>query len=117
MITSRASTLTAIGVGVFGAMLKVIYSFLPLFNVLDVVVFGMFGAALGRGAGRASIPRALWMSAPAMLLCAYFLARLGPANVAAGVGTGWLLSLFLIPAASCAGAYFARADRRVPGAA
>ena len=99
----------ALVLGVFAAAVKLLYSFLPLFNVLDVLAFTLIGGAGARINVRRS---SIWIAAtsgPAVGLCAFILMRLSPEEIVLGIGTGWLLSLFLIPASVYAG--FALASR------
>jgi hypothetical protein len=88
----------------FGALIvpfKMIYSFLPLFNLIDIAVFGVVGFLLGRWSGRRWAAAAA-LALPTVLLCAYFLTRLG-ADLLAGVGLGWALAAVLVPASAFAG--------------
>lgn len=117
MPTWSRTSVTAVLVGVLAAAVKLVYSFLPLANLLDVLVFGFLGATVGRGDGNTPAARAMWVSVPAVVLCGYFVGRLGLTNVLGGVGTGWLLSIVLIPGAALTGAHLARQRAEGPRAA
>lgn len=95
----------ALVVGVIAAGVKLVYSFLPWFNLLDLVTF----ALLGWLSARLSESRGwqLWaaLSGPAFLLSLFFVVRLGPALLLQGVGTGWAMSLMLIPLSTVIGMY------------
>ncbi len=90
--------------GLLVAGAKLIYSFFPGFNLLDVLVFALIGWNLGRHTGSPSWLIGLGLSLPAVILSASFVARLGTAELWQGVGTGWALSILLIPLAAYGGA-------------
>lgn len=96
-----------LGLGAAGA--KLLYSFFPLFNLWDVLLFALLGWSLGR---RSESPGwllvGLALGLPAALLSAYFVAQLGFPNLWQGIGTGWLLSVLLIPLAAAAGTILGR---------
>jgi hypothetical protein len=99
---------SALGIGAFLAPVKVLYSFLPGFNILDVLVFGGAAALLGR-----LTPGRWWVGpillvAPSIVVIAAILRRLGTEDLRAGIGTGWLLSFVLVPGAAITGAYMRR---------
>jgi hypothetical protein len=105
-----------LGIGASLAPVKVLYSFLPGFNVLDVLVFGGLSALLVRSTSGRWWLGPILLVAPSMFVVAWILRLLGIEDLRAGVGTGWLLSLALIPGAAFAGAYMRRRSilRRTP---
>jgi len=91
-------------IGLFLLGLKLVYSFFPYFNVTDVVVFALVGGASAHFNPDCGKSSALAASLPATLLCLAIVWRLGLSNLSTGVGTGWLISAFLIPASALGGA-------------
>jgi hypothetical protein len=104
--------LAALGAGVGLALVKVLYSFFPLFNVTDAVVFGGVGMLLGRGGRGIWWLRAVLLPIPGLVLSVLFSARLGLSQLRAGIGVGWLVSAAVVPAAAIAGAYLGARQRR-----
>ena len=107
--SSRAPGLI-LGLGLLLAPFKLLYSFFPLFNVLDLIVFAIAGLAVGRRGAHWALA-ALLVSVPSMALASYFLVRLGPDQLRHGIGVGWLISLAAMPAAALVGSYWRRPDR------
>ena len=101
----KISPFFALLVGLAVAASKIVYSFFPLFNLTDVIVFGAIGAVLGYVARSSSLLTSLGLALPAMVLSGYFVARLGGENVMSGVGTGWLVSMIVIPISAIAGVF------------
>ncbi len=87
--------------------IKLLYTFLPIANVVDAVVFFVVGLVLGRRRERPHIA-ALCLSIPSFLLCLYFAVRVGPTALGARVGVGWLISMVVIPGATFLGVYAKR---------
>jgi hypothetical protein len=103
---------TVLAVGVLLAPLKLVYSFLPAFNVLDLVVFGGLAAFLThRSAGEWWVVPLL-LATPSLVLVAWILQNLSWGELRAGVGTGWLISFILIPGAAFGGVYLRRRSLR-----
>lgn len=96
--------LAAIGLGLVAAPLKVIYSFFPLFNLVDVGSFLAIGFLFGRWSGRNRWTWAVALALPTVLISGYFAVRVG-ASLLEGVGLGWALSVVLVPASAVAGLY------------
>jgi hypothetical protein len=108
--------LLALGTGIVLASVKAVYSLLPLFNVLDVIVFGGVGVLFGRWRRGAWWLRCVFLGVPAVALSLLFCARLGPSQLKLGVGVGWAVSAILVPVAVLAGAYVGfRSTREVRG--
>jgi hypothetical protein len=105
----------AIGLGLLLAPVKLLYSFFPFFNVVDLAAFGLLGAALARRSDRWALT-AILISLPSVILAAYFVTRLGLGQLRQGIGIGWLISLFAMPMAALLGAYLRR-PRASSGAA
>jgi hypothetical protein len=95
----------ALVVGLLIAPVKLVYSFFPFFNVTDVLVFGVLGVLFGYLRPAKSWQWGLWLSIPTILLCLAFVRRLGSVNVLQGIGTGWAVSVLVIPLAACLGSY------------
>jgi hypothetical protein len=91
--------------GLLIAPVKLVYSFFPFFNLTDVVVFGVLGGLFGYFRPAKSWRWGLWLSIPTVLLCLAFVRRLGSANLLKGIGTGWAISVLMIPLAACLGSY------------
>lgn len=105
---SAATYVIAFVVGLLLVPLKFIYSFFPLFNLIDIVVFGLVGLRFGKRWATAWWITALLLSLPALGLVALILRNLSIADLTAGVGTGWALSVLLLPGAALGGAYMGR---------
>jgi hypothetical protein len=97
--------LAALAAGVVLAVVKLVYSFLPLFNVLDVVAFGGVGMLLGRWRRGTWWLRGILLAIPALVLSLLFCARLGSYQLRAGIGVGWAVSAVVVPLAALVGAY------------
>jgi hypothetical protein len=96
----------ALVVGLLIAPVKLVYSFLPFFNFTDVGVFGVLAGLFGYFRPAKSWRWGLWLSIPTILLCLAFVRLLGSDNLLKGVGTGWAISVLVIPLAACLGSYF-----------
>lgn len=105
--------LLALVLGTTGAGVKLVYSFFPLFNVLDVLVFSLLGWVLGRLARPPMLIGVAVLSLPTLLLIAYFLSGLGWTSLQQGIGTGWVLSALLVPLAAGVGLFLSRGAARV----
>ncbi len=92
-----------VGCGLLAA--KVVYSFFPYFNLVDIIVFATVGVALGILHKTSSLLTGIVLAIPTMILCGYFVQRLGTENIMSGIGTGWLLSILLVPLSAIAGVY------------
>jgi hypothetical protein len=104
--------LLAIGLGIGALILKVLYSFFPLANVIDAILFAALGGVLGRWHPERRFTLAVVASVPALLLVGYILVvGLDPAQLRQGIGAGWLLSAALIPTAAIAGAWVSTSRR------
>ena len=82
---------------------KLVWLFFNFFNLLDLIIFLGIGYALG---GRVAGGRWLWgllLALPAFALDSYFVARLGYSQIFTGIGTGYVVSLVVIPFAACVG--------------
>ena len=101
-----AFPVAALLIGLALAPIKLVYSFLPFFNVLDILVFATAGFIMGAAAKRRLT--AAFLIVPSAFLCAYFVYRLGPTQLSQGIGVGWALSLLLVPAATLAGMHVRR---------
>ena len=103
----------ALGTGVLLAPIKLIYSFFPLFNLIDLAVFGLTGRYFGKRWPTAWWSTSLLLSLPALALVGAILRNLGRAELLAGVGTGWAISVLLVPGAALGGAYVGRRVTRM----
>ncbi len=103
---SSLALILLLGLAAAGA--KLVYSFFPLFNLWDALFFTLVGWSLGRHTGLPVWLMGISLALPAVLLSAFFVARLGAANLWQGVGPGWALSVLLIPLAACFGAVLGR---------
>ncbi len=110
---SAATYAIAFGVGLLLVPLKLIYSFFPLFNLVDIAVFGLTGRYFGKRWPAAWWITALLLSLPALSLVALILQNLSLAELLAGVGTGWAVSALLVPGAALGGAYIGRRRGRL----
>ena len=95
-------------VGVGAALLRLVYMFVPLMNVVDVLVFGLAGYGVAR-----TRPTRTWISfllvvLPPLGLIAVFLAILGQQKLRDGVGTAHLYGALLVPLATGLGFFAAR---------
>jgi hypothetical protein len=89
-----------LGIGVALALFKVVYSFFPVFLLIDAVVFIIAG-----GLAAARKPKKFWLwslaiAAPSVLLNLLFLLRAGIENLQQGIGIGFVWSVPVILAAS-----------------
>lgn len=102
--------------GLAAAIARMVYFFFPIFNVLDVIVFGSIATAL---AYHRPHRWWLWVSAsiaPVIALLSLILSQSTIDGLRQGIGTGHLLSAVLIPvAAVVAGALAARIASRRSG--
>jgi predicted membrane channel-forming protein YqfA (hemolysin III family) len=101
--------LLALVLGTAGAGIKLFYSFFPLFNVLDVLVFSLLGW-LSRSPTCTGVAG---LSLPPLLLLAYSRSGLGWISLQQGIGMGWVLSALLVPLAAGVGLYLSRGAARV----
>jgi hypothetical protein len=98
--------------GIGALILKVLYSFFPLANVIDAVLFAVLGGVVGRWHPGRRWALAAVVSAPALLLVGYILVvGLDLDQLRQGIGTGWLLSAVIIPATAIAGAWISTIKR------
>ena len=102
------SHLAALGLGAALVPLKVIYTFLPLLNLPDVVAFGFVGRFLGRRWPKVWQVNALLLCVPSLVLTAMFLRNIGFSGLRQGIGVGWGVSVLLMPASALGGAYLGR---------
>jgi hypothetical protein len=97
---------TTIVLSLLGLLLggsKIVWLFFNFLNILDLVIFLGIGYALG---GKVAGGRWLWgllLALPAFALDSFFVARLGYSKIITGIGTGYAVSLVLIPLAACVG--------------
>lgn len=105
---AAATCAIALSVGLLLVPLKMIYSFLPLFNLVDIAVFGLTGRYFGKRWPAAWWVTALLLSLPALGLVTLILQNLRVSDLLAGVGTGWAVSALLIPVVAVGGAYIGR---------
>lgn len=112
METANASSTPRLGIyagllwlllGMILGLLKLLYSFLPLFNILDVVVFGLVGGLVARRYGSPAYLPLLAAILPAMMVTSWALFNLSWSELLDGIGTGWLLSALLIPSSAIIG--------------
>ena len=89
--------------GLMLALLKVVYLFFDVYNVLDLIVFSIAGFAFGRRVPPNRIVLGLLLALPAFSLCLFFVLRLGYSSIEQGVGTSYVVSLILIPLATFIG--------------
>lgn len=94
------------GLGVVLAFVKLVYSFFPLFNVIDLLVFGVGAFLLVRRFAVSFFVAALILSLPATAMSLYFVSGLGMERISSGVGTGWLVSAIAIPISALIGSWF-----------
>lgn len=101
----------AVVTGLLLAPLKVILSFFPLFNLVDVVLFLAAGVIFGRWSGRRRWALGVALSLPAALVSGYFVVRVG-AGLLEGVGLGWALSVVLVPVSALVGVHVGARSHR-----
>lgn len=94
----------ASGISVALALFKLVYSFFPYFFILDVLIFGLVGVIAGYFQPGRRFALAATASLATVLLCIAIVARVGADQLAAGVGTWWLISLVMVPTAAVVGA-------------
>lgn len=92
--------------GILLGVLKLAWSFFPLFNLLDVLVFGAIGAFISRRYESGRTLRLIFAVIPSLILIAAIIINLGFNKVLEGIGIGWALSLVLIPVSAFLGSYF-----------
>jgi hypothetical protein len=98
--------------GIGALVLKVLYSFFPLANVIDAVLFAVLGGVAGRWRPERRWTLAVVVSMPALLLVGYiFVVGLDVEQLRQGIGIGWLLSVIVIPTAAIAGAWISTSKR------
>jgi hypothetical protein len=102
----------ALCLGIGALVLKVLYSFFPLANVIDAVLFAVLGGVVGRWHPERRWALAVVASTPALLLIGYILVvGLDVEQLRQGIGIGWLLSAVVIPTAAIAGAWISTSKR------
>ena len=116
MRTLTVSTLLSLAVGLLLVPLKLIYSFFPLFNLVDIAVFGLIGRYFGKRWPTEWWTTALLLSLPSLGFVAWVLRNLSVSDLLAGVGTGWAVSALLVPVAAIGGAYIGRRRARLDAA-
>ena len=117
MRTPTVPAVQSLAVGLLLVPLKFIYSWFPLFNLVDIAVFGLIGRYFGKRWPTAWWTTALLLSLPSLGLVAWILRNLSVSNLLAGVGTGWAVSALLVPVAAVGGAYIGRRRARLDAAA
>ena len=89
--------------GILLAGFKLIYAFLPLFNLLDLIIFAWAGFFISHRYKSERILRLFFAVVPSLIVTAAVIYFLGWKNMMEGLGTGWLLSLAIIPASALVG--------------
>lgn len=97
--------LAALGAGVVLVFVKIAYSFFPLFNVLDAIVFGTVGILFGTWRKGMWWLKGFLLAAPCLVVSWRSLLDLSPTEVQAGAALGWAVSAVLVPAAAIIGAW------------
>ena len=95
-----------LALGFMLAVFKVVYLFFDVYNVLDVVVFSIAGFVFSRNVPPNQIKLWFLLALPAVILCLFFVLRLGYTSIIQGVGTTFVVSLILIPLATFTGTLF-----------
>ncbi len=107
------TTIILFFVGLLLAFLKIIYLFFPLFNITDILVFFGTGYLLGKNVAGGHWLWGLVLAIPCLILDSSFVYKQGYSNIVSGIGTGFLISLFLVPISACLGiARSVRKDHR-----
>lgn len=94
------------------AFIKIIYTFFPYQNILDLVVFFIAGYIFRGKVAPHNLAYGLLLILPACALCVFFMVRLGFISLLDGVGTAYAISLIFIPVATISGIYLG--NRRLP---
>lgn len=89
--------------GAILGLLKLVYSFLPLFNLIDVIIFGLTGGFIRHRYRSGYYLRIVLAVLPPLIITGWILSNLGLDDVASGVGTGWAASALLIPSSAVVG--------------
>lgn len=94
-------------------LLKMLYSFFPLFNITDVIVFGLAGYTIGRLYFSKLYHRLLPAILPSLILTGWILFNLSLDELNQGTGSGWLISFIVIPASAMVGKILGSSKKRV----
>lgn len=85
---------------------KLVYTFFDYYNVIDFVVFCSAGFIINKKLSINKWLHVVPVGLPSMVICLIFLYTIGYDELSKGVGTGYLISLIVIPTATLTG-YFA----------
>ena len=90
-------------VGIVAAILRMVCTFFPYLNVVDMIVFGLAGFAVGR-----RHPPKRWLAyllviLPSMILIGLVLGLLGTSRLREGVGARHLRGAAIVPLAASIG--------------
>ncbi len=107
MLSKIPSLFITIALALVLAILKVTYSFFPLFNLTDVAIFFLAGMLMKRHRVAYSYVTVI----PALFVSLFFVFSLGADKLLRGEGTGWLVSTLLIPIAFYLGTKFSPSPR------
>jgi hypothetical protein len=102
------TTGTAIQLLAFGlilAVVKLVYMFFEAYGILDVIVFLAAGFLLGGKVPPGKKALGLLLALPAFTLCLLFVIKNGYTSIINGIGTGFAISLMIIPVATMIGIF------------
>lgn len=99
----QKSFIICLEAGLLLAGAKLIFLFFDFFIVLDLLVFFFAGYYLGKKVLGGRWSWGLIIALPSIILNLYFIYNNGFSNIFSGIGTSFLLSLFVVPFSSSLG--------------
>jgi hypothetical protein len=99
--------------GLILAGIKLVYSFFPFFNLLDLIIFLLAGYLFGAKFPLRQRNLGLFLALPAFAMSLFFVMQNGLSSISAGIGTAHLISLAVIPVATVMGILIKK-KRQIP---
>ena len=101
------TTIIIISIGLAIALLRIILIFFPLFNIIDVVLFGGLGYTLGKRVFSGKWTWGLSLSLPSVAISLHFVLNIiGLSSIMEGIGTGHLIAVVIMPLSACIGIFY-----------
>ena len=100
------TTIIIFSIGLAIALLRIILIFFPLFNIIDVVLFGGLGYTLGKRVFSGKWTWGLLLSLPSVAMSLYIVLNIGLSSIMEGTGTGHLIALVIMPLSACIGIFY-----------
>ena len=100
------TTIIIFSIGLAIALLRIILTFFPLFNIIDVFLFGGLGYALSKQVFNGKWTWGLLLSLPSVVISLHFVLNVGLSSIMEGIGTGHLIALVIMPLCACIGIFY-----------